>query len=332
MRRYQVFIIGGIVLSALIISLAVLSDKWELSTLPPDRNPASPSSFLVNDWNDSPLPSLAQFPYLLSSPEKKVTLPKELEEISGLSYIRDQVLAAIQDEKAHVFAVGLASGEILSECDFGKSGDYEGVELVGETAFVTTSSGSIYKVADYKKEDSPAEKFNTLLTDNNNVEGLGYFPPLHYLLLACKGSPNLDRKLYSGYRSIYAFDIQAGKLNPKPFMLINRDEIRYVLERQASTPFEKEFLDDYDASDKDAFRPSGIAVHPILQDVYIIGSVGKLLLVYRKDGKLQYAVPLDKDIFKQPEGICFAPDGTLYISNEGRDGKGNILVFPQRTP
>ena len=332
MRRYKGFILGGTGLFLLLLTLATQGEHLAKTFLPTDPEPLLGNTLLVADWEEIPLSPINTFSYLLSSPEKKVTLPKDLEEISGLSFVRDGVLAAVQDEKARVFTVSLESGKILSECDFGKSADYEGVELVGETAYVTSSSGTLYKVPNYKKEDSDGQKFNTLLTDNNNVEGLGYFPPLHYLLLACKGSPNLDRKLYSGYRSIYAFDIQAGKLNPKPFLLINREEIRYVLERQASTSFEKEFLSDYDASDKDAFRPSGIAVHPILQDIYVIGTVGKLLLVYRKDGKLQYAVPMDKDIFKQPEGICFAPDGTLYISNEGRDGKGNILVFPQQTP
>ena len=332
MRRYKGFILGGTGLLILLLTLTTQREYLVETFLPPGPAPLEGNTFRVAEWEEVPIAPIDQFPYSLSTPEKKVTLSKDLEEISGLSYVKDQVLAAVQDENARVFTVSLESGKILSECDFGKSADYEGVELVGETAYVTSSSGSLFKVPDYNKEDSPAEKFNTLLSENNDVEGLGYFPSLHYLLLACKGSPNLDRKLYSGYRSIYAFDIQAEKLNPKPFLLINREEIRYVLERQARTPFEKEFLSDYDATDKDAFRPSGIAVHPILQDIYVVGTVGKLLLVYRKDGKLQYAIPLDKGIFKQPEGICFAPDGTLYISNEGRDGKGNILMFPQQTP
>ena len=34
---------------------------------------------------------------------------------------------------------------------------------------------------------------------------------------------------------------------------------------------------------------------------------------------------LNKDDFSKPEGLSFAPDGTLYISNEAGDGPANIL-------
>ena len=268
------------------------------------------------------------FAYNLNEPQRKITLPEVLTEVSGLSYISENRLAVVQDEKAHVYVYDLEEEKIISDCDFGKSADYEGVEIVGDLAYVTSSSGTLYEVPEYHKKDSDSENYNTILTSDNDVEGLGYFPPLHYLLLACKGSPNIDRKLYSGYRSIYAFDLTSKKLNPNPFLLVNRQEIQYVLTRQAESPFQQAYAKSFDATDKNAFRPSGIAVHPQSQHIYVVGTVGKLLLVYRKDGKLQYAIALDKEVFKQPEGICFSPSGTLYISNEGRKGKGNILVFP----
>lgn len=285
-------------------------------------------SFSFLDRSGSPY-NQAPFPYDLSQPQKSISLPEKLTEISGLTYVSPGKLAVVQDEKAHIYQFDLEKEKIITDSDFGKSGDYEGVELVGETAYVVNSEGEVFEVPDYTQEDSPAKVYNTVLSDNNNVEGLGYFPQNDYLLLACKGSPNLDRKLYSGYRSIYAFDLRRKKLNPAPFLLVNKQEIGYVLERQAKGAFEKAYAKSFDPSDKDAFRPSGIAVHPQSMDIYVLGSVGKMLLVYRKDGKLLYAQPLDKRVFKQPEGICFSPEGELYISNEGRNGKGNILIFPQ---
>ena len=44
-------------------------------------------------------------------------------------------------------------------------------------------------------------------------------------------------------------------------------------------------------------------------------SIGKLLKLHK----------LYEESFPQPEGITFAPDGTLYISNEGKGGTANIL-------
>ena len=46
-----------------------------------------------------------------------------------------------------------------------------------------------------------------------------------------------------------------------------------------------------------------------------------------RTGKLLSSVALSPDLFKKPEGICFAPDGTLFIASEGDGGNGYILRF-----
>lgn len=75
------------------------------------------------------------------------------------------------------------------------------------------------------------------------------------------------------------------------------------------------------------FKPSGIAVHPKSNDIYIIGSVGKMMVVLNHTGEIKNLIPLNPKIFWQPEGICFSPDGDLYISSEGRGKAGYILKF-----
>ena len=59
----------------------------------------------------------------------------------------------------------------------------------------------------------------------------------------------------------------------------------------------------------------------------MISSVGKLLVVLDRDGYILGVHALDPNLFRQPEGICFSPEGDLYISNEGRGGKGYVLKF-----
>jgi len=36
---------------------------------------------------------------------------------------------------------------------------------------------------------------------------------------------------------------------------------------------------------------------------------------------------LDPQLYNQPEGMTFAPNGDLYISNEGGEGIATILKF-----
>ena len=75
------------------------------------------------------------------------------------------------------------------------------------------------------------------------------------------------------------------------------------------------------------FKPSGIAVHPQNGYIFLISSVGKMMVILKPDGQIEDLIPLDRKVMLQPEGICFAPNGDLYISSEGRGKKGYILKF-----
>jgi DNA-binding beta-propeller fold protein YncE len=80
-----------------------------------------------------------------------------------------------------------------------------------------------------------------------------------------------------------------------------------------------------------SFQPSGIAVHPVTGNIYIIAAVGNLVLIYSRSGDILAMIKIESKYHKQPEGICFEPDGTLYIANEGDDDKGTILQFKMKT-
>lgn len=79
--------------------------------------------------------------------------------------------------------------------------------------------------------------------------------------------------------------------------------------------------------DEKKFAPSALAIHPLTHEIYVISSVSKQLLVLSVDGKIKETHQLTGKQFKQPEGMAFAANGDLYISNEGRGGDGNILLF-----
>ena len=81
---------------------------------------------------------------------------------------------------------------------------------------------------------------------------------------------------------------------------------------------------------KKAFMLSGVAIHPQTKEIYLVATVGKLLFVLTPEGKIRHVVPLSPRVFRQPEGICFKPNGDLIISNEGQDGSSNIQVLRKR--
>ncbi len=276
------------------------------------------------------------FPYSLNEPDRLWHLPKELVEISGLTFLKNNILACVQDEKGTVYFLNFQKRKIIGKCDFAKKGDYEGVERAGDNIWVLKSNGVLYKIKnclnDHKAE---VARFKTPLSGHNNVEGLGYDPVTGDLLLACKGYPYLQKKELEKarkYKRIYSFDPDGNADELTPFLTIQLDTIKKYKNYNTIASAGIELLAYFDPAKGDvAFQPSAVAVHPLTGNIYVLSSVGKSLAVFSRSGNLLALIPLKSKMHRQPEGICFSPDGTLYISNEGRGKKGKILKFDKIT-
>jgi uncharacterized protein YjiK len=75
-------------------------------------------------------------PYDFENPSEKYIMPNKLKEISGLSYYKNNQLACVNDEEGKVFMYDFVKKEIVDKIPFGKDGDYEGIEVVGDEVFV----------------------------------------------------------------------------------------------------------------------------------------------------------------------------------------------------
>ena len=248
--------------------------------------------------------------YDLSAPEQKIILGDDLIEISGLTYIENDILAAIQDEKGIIYHIDINKNEIVSKFRFAENKDYEGIEMAQNHYYIISSDGDLYSLNRNEIEDPQTKKFDTPLKAKNDVEGLAYDAHNQLLLIACKGDPKTKINNPNG-KAIYAFSLKN-----------NSFDLIYSI----STNSLSKFLNQNKSKDI-KFSPSAIAVHPITRDIFILSYVDRYLIALTKKGGLKAAVKLDSRLFKQPEGICFSPTGTLFISNEGKGSKGNILKF-----
>lgn len=273
----------------------------------------------------------SEFPYEIYEPNDKYILKDKLREISALTFYSEDKLLCVNDEKGIIYKYHLRKREVTKTYHFDRSGDYEGIEMIDSLVYVLRSDGKIFKVDHLKEKSINSVKRNTTLNASNDTEGLGYDPVSNSLLVACKGSPGKGNHL-RGKRAIYRFSIDKNELESKPAYLIDQEQIRKILEFNGYARFSVKLLESVNPAQGDVtFQPSAIAIHPITKNLYVVGSVGKLLLVLNPKGEIQAVVKLKRKIFRQPEGICFAPDGTMYISNEGKGSKANILKFKMKT-
>ena len=249
--------------------------------------------------------------YKLFKPAKKHFLNYDLEEISGLAYYKEGLLAAIEDEDGILYLIDAETGEIAKKIEFGDSGDYEGVEIIDNHVFVLDSDGDIFDFRLTENGEVDVDKEETDLSASNDTEGLGKIG--NDLLIALKGSGDTDENNVDG-KGIYHYRVFKRKIDEKEFLSIDEDELNEFISKRKY--FNK--VNDFD--------PSAIAIHPVTEDIYLL-SADKVLVVFNREKEIKEVIRLNPVTYNQAEGICFAPDGTMYISSEGDGGKGKLMTI-----
>jgi uncharacterized protein YjiK len=273
--------------------------------LPPKH--VADSSLKRNDGN---------FTYDLKNPNHTWRLPSQLVEVSGNTWIDASHLILIEDFHANLYYVKIddKTAALEKTIPFANNGkdkfDIEDVTYVNNTVYALWSHGDLFKITDWQSAKPGVEKIKTGLKKENNTEGLCYDPVSKMLLIACKDDPGVaDAK--KSTKAVYEFDLSTEKLIEKPFLLINKKDFEGV------------------AGEKIAFNPSAIAIHPVTHDIYLLTTRdNKGMAVFSHDGVIKSYQIIDRDLMPQPEGICFSPEGKLYISSEGKKGEpGNLFEF-----
>ncbi len=258
----------------------------------------------------------AGFKYDLQHPTRQFDLPRSLREISGITFYTDHQLACIQDEKGKIYIYNMKKEVVKESIEFGPDHDYEAITMVNDTFYVLHSTGTIFRVTGFGSDIQQTKKYDTFLKKENNTEGLCYDPFSSTLLVACKGVSHKKGK--EDTKEIYSFDLTSGKLSKKPVYKIRIEDLEKFMNKAninlPATMKENSF-----------FEPSEIAVHPATNDIYVLSSVGKMIAVLDRTGKIKDVAMLDPSIAAHPEGMTFSNDGTLYISSEG-NGKENVIL------
>ncbi|MBV7532603.1 hypothetical protein [Chitinophaga sp. sic0106] len=246
--------------------------------------------------------------YDLGSPVR-YRVRESMQEISGITlYPDERRILAINDEEGKIFEIDVKATKAYPTWKFGKNDDYEDLCETDSGFFVLKSNGSLFRIFNlftdsvrsvhYKFGKKGKKEFETAYFDKNK----------NSIITICKNCED-DKKL--GVTSAYSFRLDSMVFESDPVYQIKDDEIAHLA-----------------GNDMRFFKPSAAAIHPIEHRLYIVASVNQLLVITDLEGHLQEAYNLRHRLFLQPEGLAFAPNGDMYISNEGGyDGVANILKF-----
>lgn len=241
---------------------------------------------------------------------KVVKLPESLDEISGIAYYeKDTSVFAIIDEDGLLFKIPLKNPTALKEWVFGKPRDYEDIILKDSVFYVLVSNGDL-DILSFKGEEIRVEKidFPNASKKNNEFEALYFDSSANKIVLMCKNCEQDDKMHIS---SFYLSDS--------------------AKEYQPLTPIETTSFKENKGGERERIKPSAAAIDPITKSLYVLCSVNKLIFIQDTTGKITEVINLNPKIYKQPEGMCFTPQGDLIISNEfGGDGSANLLLLKNK--
>jgi uncharacterized protein YjiK len=244
--------------------------------------------------------------YDLNHPQKE-NLGKVLNEISGITYNDDNTLLGISDSKEKVFQINIDKQKLKDYTDkvVPPRSDLEDIVKVDSALYLLSSKGVIYEVPGQKPDTINRYTFPS--DDQNDFETLYYDSSAHGLIMVCKKCSADKGK---DVRSAYRFDLAKKRFDPSAFFTFSTEEV-------------KKRLNDDEAK----FDPSAAAIHPVNKRLYVLSSAGNLLVIADTRGKIIEAYPLDPGQFPQAEGIAFAPNGDMYITNEGKYGAPTLQMF-----
>lgn len=258
------------------------------------------------------LAKINEIPENLESPDDIYYLPDELTEISGLCYWESNRLLAIQDEDGILFSYDLMGKKVSGKASFGKNLDYEGITRRDSVIYVLEMDGDIryFNYEDGAKKYS-SSKLETPFNSNNDTEGICYDPVTQKMLIVPKGKQLGSGKQQKDISGIYALDLATQQLAEDPVYTIDHKRIGKIIGEEEAYKM----------------KPSGIAVHPRSGNIYVIASVGKILVVINRNSEILRVELLDRSLLPQPEGITFSPEGDLFISSEGKSSTPKIVRY-----
>ena len=240
-------------------------------------------------------------------------LGKSLNEISGITYNpEDGSLWAISDSKRKIIGIEVKKGKLKDETGnvVASDQDLEDIVKLDTAAYLLSSKGLIYEVPLTTKDSASVRSYPFWSNAKNDFETLYYDPSADGLIMMCKDCEDDNGK---HVRSAYRFDLKTKKFDSSAFFTINTEEVKKLVK-----------------NDDAKFDPSAAAIHPINKRVYILSSAGNLLVVADNRGRIFEAYNLNPDEHPQAEGIAFAPNGDMYISNEGKYGTPTLQIFKYR--
>lgn len=217
-------------------------------------------------------------------------LPSKLREISGLAILDDKHVLTMTDERAAIYSFDMDTGKVELWRNIGNpaKGDFEGIARHGETVYLITSDGKLYRTP------GPLQPVHVGLKKTCEIEGLD--TDGDDLLILCKTNYR-DRDKHKIL--IYAWSLNDDTLSLR--MAVPVSELPGI----------------------EKLHPSALAY--VKGRYVILAAREKWMVILDAGGRVLATRRIEGH--RQAEGVAVMPDGRVAISDEGGHKGGEITIY-----
>lgn len=306
--------LGFLVFSALLLAAALLvredareqfAGLWREDAAIDSVAEAAPAQGATHGDN------LALAAYDLEKPARHFKLPKRWREISGLTMLADDRLLAHDDERGVVFEIDYRDGSIVKAFALGDlhepiAADFEGIAAAEGRLYLVSSAGRLYEFGE--GADGETVLYNLYATGigrDYEIEGLAYDPTQRVLLLVSKNPTNPKQ---AGLVAIYRWSLATKQLVEDGHIFLSVAALSRRIDRKQ-------------------FQPSGIERHPLSGNYFVVAARQRAVAEITPQGQVLAVAELAAGRHPQAEGIAFAADHTLIISDEGAGQRATLTFY-----
>jgi hypothetical protein len=246
----------------------------------------------------------------LESPSTVNSFPMGIDAFSDVTMLDSTHIVGINTMNGNVVLIDLNSNSISNQLSLSSEFQFVDIARMDSTLILLDSGNKLHFLL-------PPYDSTSLISMNETKEnfptsGICFHESTKRLFLLSE-----VKELEEGQIScfLYAFNLNKRQFKEDPLFEINTSAIEtFALNNNLPLP-KKTLSFDGDSLEGLSFNPSAIAVHPKTNEIYVLSTDDRSLVVFNQFGEVMNFTTLNAVLFSKPTGMTFQDNGDLLITN-----------------
>ena len=237
-------------------------------------------------------------------------LPMGIESFSDIAFLDSTILICLQEDKSSLVLFDLYSNQVSTPININFPNKIIDFSRIDSTIILLDDQAKVYFLLPPYDSSSLVAESNVLGNWKSTASCIHESTKRMFIL--SQNNFDVDNPISN---SIYTYNISKRKLNEKSLFDISLSDIEmFAIENNIVIPQNKS-SNLSDSLKQLIFIPSAMTVHPKTNEIYILSSENKSIVVFNQFGEVQNIIFLDEKLASNPKAMTFHPSGDLLISN-----------------